>query len=399
MTSLHDRLASAQEHRLTSSRDYEKEAERARRRLVDNLEELGDRLTPGQVIDEMLTYSRASGGTAFRAFSNAMRENPIPSLLIGAGCMMFLSEKMGFSAYGGRPASSGPNWVARMGQSSAGASQPATSRVGSAAASARAGMGQAVGAASAQASNVAEAVRQSAAAIGDKVSGAAGAAGTQASSIVDTVSAQASNFAETMRQGAAGIGDTVSEAADATRIMAHDWRGQASDAVTKARQTTESAMDAVRDYSSSLGGRVSDVADRTRRQAADSASQAREAARSFVSEQPLLCAAIGVAIGAAIASMLPSTDVEDKLMGESSDAVKGSAQRTGSNALESAKNVASKVADRAQAAAKEEGLSASALAEAARNSGGGTVNDAQGTMEQPATGTGPQEGTAGSSGS
>ena len=43
----------------------------------------------------MLNYSRAGGGTFLRAFTNAMRENPVPSLLIGTGCMMFLSEKMG----------------------------------------------------------------------------------------------------------------------------------------------------------------------------------------------------------------------------------------------------------------------------------------------------------------
>ena len=55
----------------------------------------------------MLTYSRAGGGTFVRALSNAMRENPLPSLLIGAGCMMFLSDKMGLRAgsrgNGGRP--------------------------------------------------------------------------------------------------------------------------------------------------------------------------------------------------------------------------------------------------------------------------------------------------------
>jgi hypothetical protein len=95
--------------------------------------------------------------------------------------------------------------------------------------------------------------------------------------------------------------------------------------------------------------------------------------------------------------MLPSTEVEDKRMGETSDAVKGAAQRTGSDALESAKNVANKVADRAQTAAKEEGLSASAVADAARNLGEGAKKDAQGVLEQPTTGTGSQEGTAGSS--
>jgi len=37
--------------------------ELTRRRLADHLDELSDRLTPGQVFDEMLSYSRAGGGT------------------------------------------------------------------------------------------------------------------------------------------------------------------------------------------------------------------------------------------------------------------------------------------------------------------------------------------------
>lgn len=102
MTTYDDR---AHEARPSSSGDYQREAEQARQRLANNLNELSDRLTRGQVFDEMLTYSRAGGGTFFRAFSNAMRENPLPSLMIGAGCMMFLSEKMGLMsgrANGGR---------------------------------------------------------------------------------------------------------------------------------------------------------------------------------------------------------------------------------------------------------------------------------------------------------
>jgi len=78
-----------------SSRHYAYEAEVTRDRLAHSLDELSDRLTPGQVFDEMLTYAKSGGGSFFRTFSNAARENPVPSLLIGAGCMMFLSEKMG----------------------------------------------------------------------------------------------------------------------------------------------------------------------------------------------------------------------------------------------------------------------------------------------------------------
>src|SRR4051794_17018672 len=83
-----------------SSRYYQHEAEATRTRLARGLDELNDRLTPGQVFDEVLTYAKGGGGTFFRALTNAARENPVPSLLIGTGCMLFLAEKMGFSGAG-----------------------------------------------------------------------------------------------------------------------------------------------------------------------------------------------------------------------------------------------------------------------------------------------------------
>jgi hypothetical protein len=295
--------------------------------LADNLDELSDRLTPGQVIDEMLTYSKANGGTAFRAFSNVMRENPLPSLLIGAGCMMFLSEKMGSSASSGRAASSDPNWVSRIGE--------------------------------AQSSHSAMSAVRSAAASASNRSGVARASGSE--------SAQASNVADTVRQGATATGDKASAAADATRIMAHDWRDRASDAAARARQNAGDTIGAVRDYSSSLGERVTDAADRKRRQAADRASRARAAARSFVSDQPLLCAALGIAVGAAIASLLPRTSQEDQLMGATSDAVKEATSQVASEQRDAAKETAARVVHKARDAAEEDRLTPTALAQAPHN--------------------------------
>jgi len=45
-----------------SSREYEREAEASRHRLASNLRQLSDRLTPGQIMDEMLTYAKGGGG-------------------------------------------------------------------------------------------------------------------------------------------------------------------------------------------------------------------------------------------------------------------------------------------------------------------------------------------------
>jgi hypothetical protein len=179
------------------------------------------------------------------------------------------------------------------------------------------------------------------------------------------------------------------------------------------RDSAASMRDALVDRASSVGGAVADGANRTRRQAADTVRQTRESAVSFVTEQPLLCAAIGIAVGAALATLLPATETEDRLMGDASDAVKAKAGEAGADALDSAKTVASKVADRAQSAAREEGLTPSALADAATKVGQGMAEGARNAdlsakqetpvameartmkettpMQAPMTGTGPQE--------
>ena len=398
------------QERLATARDYEQEAERTRRRLAENLDELTDRLTPGQVFDEMLTYSQAGGGTFLRAFSNAMRENPIPSLLIGAGCMMFLSEKMGLRPGGfanaGRPtmATADDPYGGYGGRTRV---SEAAGRVSDAAGRVTDAAGHVSEAAGRVAGSAASSARSAAASAGSSLTRAAEAVGRQTSSAAE-------NVAETIRQTAAAVGDTAAGAADAVRGTAHDMRDQASGAVEQmyrdaqnvAGQTKETAASmrdlaveaargtaaSMRETAASVSGRIADTADRTRRQAADAARQGRDSTASFIADQPLLCAAIGVAVGAALASMLPSTEAEDQLMGGASDAVKSAAGQVGSEALESAKNVTSKIADWAQAAVKEEGLSPSAVAEAARNLGEGIQQGMQGAAKQPKTGSGPQEG-------
>ena len=79
------------------TRHYEREAEATRNSLASSLNDINERLTPGQLFDEVLTYAKGGGGTFARAFSNAVRENPLPSLLIGTGFMMFLSERTGIT--------------------------------------------------------------------------------------------------------------------------------------------------------------------------------------------------------------------------------------------------------------------------------------------------------------
>src|SRR5207302_71755 len=69
-----------------SSERLEQESEQTRRRLADSLEELRTRLSPGQVVDQLVDYATENGAGEFvRNLGDDVRRNPLPVTLIGAG--------------------------------------------------------------------------------------------------------------------------------------------------------------------------------------------------------------------------------------------------------------------------------------------------------------------------
>jgi ElaB/YqjD/DUF883 family membrane-anchored ribosome-binding protein len=150
---------------------------------------------------------------------------------------------------------------------------------------------------------------------------------------------------------------------------ASNMRDQLSQTAEQLARVAQDSAATAREHSTAIGGQVSEKAARARQQAGDTARRVRTSSVSLFHDQPLLCAALGIAIGAAIAAALPSTRTEDKLLGETSDAVKDKIGQLASEQLESAKAAAGKAAQAAGTAAVREGLSASGLADAARSVG------------------------------
>jgi Protein of unknown function (DUF3618) len=74
-----------------SSRDLEREADENRAQLSSTLDELRDRLTPGQIVDELFAGSSANVSAFVRNLGTTFRDNPMPALLVGAGCMLMMT--------------------------------------------------------------------------------------------------------------------------------------------------------------------------------------------------------------------------------------------------------------------------------------------------------------------
>ena len=273
-----------------SSAEIEREVEGTRAQLSETLGALRDSASPGQLVDRAVDYLRGSGGADFtRNLGEAVRDNPLPVLLIGAGIgWLLLSGKQGTGGRGGAepqrllpaPTSAGRAEARRSGAVRVG---PPGGDEGPS--------------------------------LAERASSAAGAARERAGAAVDGVRDTASGMAD---QAGDAMSGAYRAAADATGSVAEDVGATARAAARRAGELGQEA----REQAGRLGG------------------SAQQGLGWLLREQPLVLGALGVALGAAVGAVLPGTRAEDRLMGETSDAV-----------AERAAAVAQQVSDRAQEAA------------------------------------------------
>jgi hypothetical protein len=290
-----------------SSERLEQESEQTRLRLADTLEELRTRLSPGQVVDQLVDYATGGGAGGFvRNLGDDVRRNPLPVTLIGAG-IGWLMMANGRSHH---RHDSGDGGRITAGMTEAGhqtAAQHSADRPWGGLAIFGRKSGRALGAWTDSAGDSARAVGESA-----KTAGAA--------------------------------------VADAGRQA----RGWVSDVAERAASTLPSADDATSAYRSAASA-ASDTAHRL----GDSATQLSRNARSlaqFCVEQPLVVAGLGLALGTVIGAVLPSSETENRMLGPTSDALKDTVKEQASEVYDKAQGVARDAVETASQAAERTGL-------------------------------------------
>jgi len=110
--------------------------------------------------------------------------------------------------------------------------------------------------------------------------------------------------------------EKVSETASSIRDRASDMAGKAS-------ETAREAWDSVTGTAQSVADRASQQVSRAGQQ---TYSRTSRTLSDYVDAQPLLMGAVGLALGATIGALLPSTETEDQLMGESRERLAEGAQ-------------------------------------------------------------------------
>lgn len=307
----------------------EREAEQNRARLANTLAELRASITPGNVVDEFVDYAdHGIPGEFLHNLKHQVARNPLPAALIGAG-IAWLMLSNGRSSTNGSARAHGETlrWQAERAKRRA-----------------------------------AEAAERAGQSVGDTVEAAA----------------------ERARRLGAEAGHRISETAEqwssAAADEARSTMGAVSDIVGEAgarvQETTSSVTTAVKDTAASAYNSVTDTASRTAAAVSQSAKHIGHSTavsgRSFIGfcrEQPLVLVGLGVALGAAIGALLPSTETEDRLMGDASDETKRRVQNAAEEQYEKVKAVGERGLEAVQQEAEKQGLGGSG--ESAAMSGDG----------------------------
>ena len=70
--------------------DLERKIAEERARVGATLDELQRRLTPGQMVDEVLRHGRGAGTDFIANLSRTLAANPLPAALVGVGLLWLL---------------------------------------------------------------------------------------------------------------------------------------------------------------------------------------------------------------------------------------------------------------------------------------------------------------------
>jgi ElaB/YqjD/DUF883 family membrane-anchored ribosome-binding protein len=132
---------------------------------------------------------------------------------------------------------------------------------------------------------------------------------------------------------------------DSARERVGELSEQAASQMESARANVKGAIADLSHRASEMTHRASDAVVSASHDAAEQARRASAAARDFTHENPLAVGALALAAGVGVGLLLPSTPVENDLMGSSRDRLVGDARYTADRVRHMAQEAASEIKD------------------------------------------------------
>ncbi len=293
----------------------ERDLDETRSRLGNHLNELQDRLSPGQVLDDLMGYFRGSEGAAFGQNLVAnIRANPMPAAITGIGLAWLMASN---PRAGSTPASTAPS--ARLHHYGREDYSATMTRIREAE----------------------QGITRHSEEAEDAYSARLDAARGQAIGLAQHAQETTASFAQRVR-------DALSAAQQSVSDTAHDVRDQVSGAVGAAAGAIGSLGSSAQGVAGYAGGALSHSG-----QAAGHMGSNMIAA---LAESPVMLGALGLAAGALLGALVPQSDQEEAALGGISKQARDAATSLANQGIEGGKHVAQAVAERARESAQGHGL-------------------------------------------
>jgi len=281
------------------SAQLEREVEAQRQQIENRIGEIKDRLSPGQIVDELLSYTK-EGGQHFAAnLGQTVANNPMPAALLGISLVWLMS--------GQGPKLSAP-------QPYAPAPRPRGSEYPYA--------------------TVSGGMR--------RISHAADPAGKWYSEFEDN---GGKRYKAEANEGGHRIGEFFDDAGrkfggliDEAGHRVSDFQDEAGN---RFEEATGWASHALHDLKHNVGDAIGEVTRQAQHLGSGAQHQADKTSKMVVDmfqNQPLIAGALAFAAGAALGAALPHTEQEDAAVGEIADQVKGKAAEVAADAYDEGKS-------------------------------------------------------------
>lgn len=283
-----------------SSAELQREIEADRQRIEEKLHAIQERMSPGQLMDEMLEYAKSSGGAEYLSnLGVALKANPIPVALMGVSLAWLLANP-GSRAPGRKDADDGADDFPLATVTGT------VRRVGPVEAS-----------------------------FGERYSHFTDDSGNRFRALTDPAGRRAGHFVDpngnVYRGFVDATGRQIEEVRDEVGALFDEASGWASSTWRQMNAAASRLSSSLADTGKSIANRAQDAG----RSLQEEGAHLNAAILRHFRDQPLVGGALAFAVGAAIGAALPHTEVEDEAMGEAADDVRSNlAARTNAAAGE-----------------------------------------------------------------
>ena len=315
----------------------EREAARNRAALMGTVDALQSRISPSAIKQDVQEYVRDKKDGLLRNLERRARENPLQTAVIAAGAAYPLWRIITSLPAPLLLIGAGLALTRRSGQNTA-------NNDGSFVGAARQHVGAATDTLKQKFDDVSETVHQ-------RIEQTMQSARQTSAQVSDRLLSLKSDAAESAEGLTATIGDRLSETATAARSMSSEAVAAASDMMSAGYRSG------------------AEMAGRAGEQMVHAGQRTQETFVDTVQRHPMIVAAVGLAIGAAIASAFPATRREEQLFGAAGGEFKKKATALALEGVDAAKTAAEEVYQDTLRYAKDQGLSSEGVQQAAKNIG------------------------------